>query len=78
MIDIGFIGNDTASSNWGRNIYRSYDEREQDDGNKIGQGVSTSFFLINGEIGYVVNPSYNMRIEVAAISLAANKPEKGI
>ena len=63
-VNIGVIGNDTAESNWGRNVYRSYNEREQDDGNKTGQGISTNFFMINGELGYVVNPSYNMRVEV--------------
>lgn len=38
-------GLDTLGSNWGRNIHQSYLTREQEYGNRIGQGVKTNLLI---------------------------------
>jgi hypothetical protein len=63
QLNAGVVGNDTANSNWGRNIYLSYNTRESDNNNEIAQGVRTTVLVADGKIAYVVNPTYNMRIE---------------
>jgi hypothetical protein len=40
-------GEDDATSNWGKNIMKSYNTRERDYGNFIGQGYMTSFNYFN-------------------------------
>ena len=73
-LNAGVVGNDTSSSNWGRNIYRSYNGRELDDNNKIAQGVRTTVIFADGQLAYLVNPSYNMRIE-GGITIRTESPE---
>jgi hypothetical protein len=56
-------GRDTAGSNWGANPLLSYDERESDYGNEIGQGVNTKVFMANLEAAWVVNPATDLQLE---------------
>ncbi len=71
-------GRDTSNSNWGTNVYKSYDTRTQEYDNKVGQGVSTSTFYTDAKIAYLVNPKTNLRLE-AGITLRRFKTdiEKG-
>ena len=57
-------GRDTSNSNWGTDVYKSYDSRAQDYNNKVGQGVATSTFYIDAKIAYLVNPRTNLRFEL--------------
>lgn len=51
------------NSNYGSNIYRSYEEdRFADTGVAIGQGNKTNIFIADLQAGYLVNPSTNMKL----------------
>lgn len=63
QINLGRTGFDDANSNWGKNIYLSYSTREQDDNNAVAQGLTANIFYAEGRLAYIVNPSYNMRLE---------------
>ena len=57
-------GRDTANSNYGTNVYKSYTSRIKDYGNTVGQGIATSTFLTDAKIAYLVNPKTNLRLEL--------------
>ena len=51
------------NSNYGSNIYLSYEEnRPFDTGVNIGQGNKTTMFITDLQAGYLVNPSTNMKL----------------
>lgn len=60
QLNLGVVGRDSTGQNWGGNIYRSYNTREQDDNNSIGQGQSGTLFMARGELSYTLNPLYNL------------------
>jgi len=60
------IGLDSMGSNWGQNIYISYDDNEMDYGNKILQGVNTKLNTINIEFSYDLNPNYFLQFYASA------------
>lgn len=53
---------------YGQDIFKSYEKRIQDFDNKIGQGIKTDFFYGQGTIAFVLNPKYNLRLELSAAS----------
>lgn len=57
-------GRDTVNSNYGLNIYRNYNTRTLEYGNKTGQGIKTSTFYTDAKIAYLVNPKTNLRLEL--------------
>ncbi|QTN38511.1 hypothetical protein HZ996_04900 [Cryomorphaceae bacterium] len=65
-------GRDTLGSNWGANPLISYDEREQEYGNEIGQGVRTEVFFTDLQAAWVVNPATNLQIETGVMIRNAN------
>jgi hypothetical protein len=67
QINLGRTGLDTNGSNWGKNVYLSYNDREKDDRNKIGQGVAVNIMYVEAKLAYIINPSYNMRVEGGAV-----------
>jgi hypothetical protein len=78
----GTIGLDTAGSNWGQNIFRDYytgNGAERFD-NFIGQGVAMQMQFIDFRVGYLVNPAYNLRLELGLTrrSMVAKTPVAGI
>ncbi len=77
QLNAGVRGLDTAGSNWGSNLYLSYNTREQDDNNKIGQGVRTKIAIVDFKLAYIVNPAYNMRIE-AGVTARKFTPEVNV
>jgi hypothetical protein len=76
QITSGKKGLDENGSNWGGNIYLPYDTREQDDNNTIAQGVTVNVLYVEGRLGYLLNPSYNIRLEGGAV-LRRQSPENG-
>ncbi|MEM9918918.1 MAG: hypothetical protein AAF990_12525, partial [Bacteroidota bacterium] len=46
------VGRDERNSNWGSNLLRSYQTREQDFGNEIGQGIETDITLLGLDLSY--------------------------
>ncbi len=55
-----------AESNVGQDIFKSYDKRNTEYGNKLGQGLKTQLIYGQGTIAYVFNPRYNLRVEASA------------
>ncbi len=53
----------TDSLNYGGNIYRSYNEKRPfDKGVAIGQGNKTTIFIADIQLGYLINPSTNLKL----------------
>ncbi len=67
-------GLDTLSSNVGADVLLSYDTRDNDYGNKTLQGIRSTTFLTDVRLGYVINPTTNLRVELGA-TLRNFKPE---
>jgi hypothetical protein len=63
QLNMGRTGLDTGTSNWGKDIYKPYATRERDTGNKIAQGVTNRIMYVEARLGYLLNPSYNLRFE---------------
>jgi hypothetical protein len=57
-------GQDTSNTNYGKNIYLSYDTRNADYGNHIGQGVLTHLYYGNLNVFYLLNPKNNLGLEL--------------
>ncbi len=53
--------------NVGKDIYESYDTRTREEGYKTGNGLKTNFAYLDGRVGYVINPKYNLRFEAGLI-----------
>ena len=45
-------GEDDENSDWGKNVMLSYEDRERDYGNRIGQGYYTHFNYLNAVVSY--------------------------
>ena len=60
----GKKGYDTPTTNWGGDIYKDYNSREQDYGNEVAQGNIGTLFFANLKAGYIVNPVMNLKLFV--------------
>ncbi len=61
---VGEKGFDFANSDisYGGNIYRSYNDRDSNYGNEIGQGNTTNIFIADLQGGYILNPTTNLQL----------------
>lgn len=53
--------------NVGKDINESYNLRTRNYDYKTGGGLKTDFMYLDGKIGYIVNPKYNVRLELGGI-----------
>ena len=60
-------GQDPAGKNYGKDIYKSYNTRENDYGNFIGQGIKTRLLYQNISASFLINPAYNLNFTVGAV-----------
>jgi len=60
-------GLDPEGMNYGGDIFKDYETRVSDYGNKIGQGLGTDRYYGEGKVAYIINPKYNLRLELGAI-----------
>ena len=60
-------GLDIAGQNYGKNIFEPYTDAVKPTGNYTTQGIRTDLFYAEGKVAYVVNPKYNLRLEVGGI-----------
>ncbi|HKG08894.1 MAG TPA: hypothetical protein VKB19_20655 [Pedobacter sp.] len=60
-------GLDTEDKNYGKNIYKSYDNRVSDEGIFTGNGLKTDLLYADARLAYVLNPKNNLRIELGYI-----------
>lgn len=65
--DYGHYGLDIGTDNYGKDIFQSYRDPVHDNGNYIAQGITTNMVYLQGKIGYVLNPKYNLRLELGGI-----------
>ena len=64
QINIAKYGiNGAGFINVGQNILQSYNTRDKEYNNYIGQGVPVTLLFSNLQFGYTINRSYNLRIE---------------
>jgi hypothetical protein len=77
-----YYGLDVNGQNWGKNIFLDYRTQARytgptspelfnnayaTNGNYIGQGLKTNMYYAEGKVAYILNPKYNLRIELAGI-----------
>lgn len=62
---LGLDSNQTIS--YGQNIYRPYDQRPSIYGNSMAQGLKTTLIYATAKASYLINSSYNLRIEGSVI-----------
>lgn len=58
-------GLDSANTNFGHDIFKSYDTRTYEYGNHIGQGLATNLVNVQASVAYLLNPVNNLRIELS-------------
>jgi hypothetical protein len=60
-------GLDPYGQNYGKNIFLSYDVRSLSYGSHVGQGLKTNLHFLEGKVAYLINPKYNLRLELGAV-----------
>ncbi|WP_374950800.1 gliding motility protein RemB [Mucilaginibacter sp.] len=66
-LDYGHYGLDTDNKNYGKDIFLSYRDPATPFGNYIGQGLTTNMVYLQGKVAYLLNPRYNLRLELGGI-----------
>lgn len=61
-------GLDVDGLNYGKNIYKNYDTRIEEEGVFIGNGLETKLLYADFKTAYILNPKNNLRIEVGLSS----------
>ena len=60
-------GLDGAGKNFGKDIFKAYTTRSVDYGSHVGQGITTDLFMFQGKVAYLLNPKYNLRLELGGV-----------
>ncbi|SDJ32130.1 hypothetical protein SAMN04487898_102260 [Pedobacter sp. ok626] len=60
-------GLDPNGENYGKDIFKSYLTRTVEYGSHIGQGIGTDLYFAEGRVAYLLNPKYNLRLEVGGV-----------
>ena len=60
-------GLDPEGMNYGKNINLSYETRSLDYGSHVGQGIKTNLYFAELKTSYLLNPKYNLRLEVGGV-----------
>ncbi len=60
-------GLDGAGDNFGKDIFKDYNTRSVNYGSKVGQGIATDLYMLQGKVAYVLNPKYNLRFELGGV-----------
>ncbi|GGI51455.1 hypothetical protein GCM10011425_26670 [Mucilaginibacter galii] len=82
QVNYGHYGLDANGLNWGKDLFKSYLTPARFDGNPadfgtrsaattsgnfIGQGVTTNMYYAEGKVAYLLNPKYNLRLEIGGL-----------
>jgi hypothetical protein len=70
--DYGRYGYDANGLNYGKDIFELYTQAAKFAGNYTGQGITTNMVYLEGKVAYVLNPKYNLRIEIGGIYRTEN------
>ena len=65
--DFGHYGLDINGLDYGKNPFQDYTNPAKLVGNYIGQGLTTNMVYLEGKVAYILNPKYNLRIELGGI-----------
>jgi hypothetical protein len=65
--DFGRYGFDVGNLNYGKDIFDVYSDPARIYGNYTGQGLTTNLVYLEGKVAFLLNPKYNLRIELGAI-----------
>lgn len=60
-------GKDPEGLNYGGDIFKSYFTRTVEYGSKVGQGIKTNLYFARAQVSYLLNPKYNLRLELAGV-----------
>jgi len=66
-LDFGRYGLDEPGFNYGKDLFQPYTTPAKTTGNYIGQGVTTNMYYAEGRVAYLLNPKYNLRLEIGGI-----------
>ena len=69
-------GQDPDGQNYGKNIFSSYLNHVQEYGNRIGQGIKTNLYFGELKASYLINPKYNLRLELGGVYRRESSTEK--
>jgi hypothetical protein len=67
QLDYAYYGLDMNGLNYGQDIFRSYLDAVKQFGNYTGQGLHTDFYYAEGKVAYLLNPKYNLRLELGGL-----------
>lgn len=82
QLNYGHYGLDVNGLNWGKDLFQSYLKPARYDGppeefgtrgsstttgNYIAQGLTTNMYYAEGKVAYLLNPKYNLRIEIGGL-----------
>ncbi|MBD1394051.1 gliding motility protein RemB [Mucilaginibacter glaciei] len=66
-LDYGHYGLDQNNLNYGKDIFLIYEDPASEFGNYIGQGLTTNMVYVQGKVSYLLNPKYNLRLELGGV-----------
>jgi len=67
-------GEDATDTNWGKDVMKSYDTREQEYDNRIGQGISTKLFYSDFTVSYMWKHNLFFDLEMVYRKLNSEVP----
>ncbi len=62
-LHLGVIGLDTNGSDYGADLYRSYNQRERDLGNEMAQGLRSNYRYLYLRGAWLLNPASGLKLE---------------
>jgi len=66
-VDYGYYGLDVNGLNYGKDPFQLWNLPAKETGNYIGQGLTTKMSYVEGKVAYMLNPKYNLRIELGGL-----------
>lgn len=66
-LDYGHYGLDVDGLNYGKDPFQNYTAPAKSEGNFVGQGLTTNMYYLEGKVAYLLNPKYNLRIELGGL-----------
>jgi hypothetical protein len=65
--DFGHYGLDINGLDYGKDPFEDYTNPAKLEGNYIGQGLTTNMYYAEGKVAFILNPKYNLRIELTGL-----------
>lgn len=72
QVNFARYGLDAQAGSIGKDIYRSYNDRQSNYGNSTTQGIKTTLLYLDGRISFLINPKINLRLEAGAVHRREN------